>query len=110
MIPVTLPRNSRLGSIMTGRDRKMSPAIDWDRKGPVVTHIHKGRPRVRGGRGFSLAELRSARVSLDRARTLKIPIDLRRKTVYESNVEVVRTRAQEFKPEESGSKTHGGAS
>lgn len=88
----------------------MSPATNWDRKRPIVTHVHRGKPRVREGRGFSLAELRSAGVSLDQARTLKIPIDLRRKTAYESNVEVVRTSALKFKPEESGSKTHGGAS
>lgn len=88
----------------------MSPDTNWDRKGPIVTRIHKGKPRVREGRGFSLAELRSVGVSLDKARKLKIPIDLRRKTAYESNVEVVRTMALDFKPEESGSKTHGGAS
>ena len=44
---------------------------------------------VRKGRGFSVGELKEARISLEEARRLRIYIDQRRKTVHKENVEVL---------------------
>ncbi len=46
--------------------------------------------KQRYGRGFSRGEVREAGLSLKEALKLKIPIDLRRKTVYKENVAAIR--------------------
>jgi len=53
---------------------------------PVV--ISKGKKRK--GRGFSLEELKLARISIKEAKKLKIYIDKRRKSVYEENVKFLK--------------------
>ena len=46
--------------------------------------------KQRYGRGFSRGEVREAGLSLKEALKLKIPIDLRRKTVYKENVAAIK--------------------
>ncbi len=58
-----------------------------------ITRLHKGVLLVRKGRGFSVHELSKASLSLSQAITMKVRIDFRRKTVYESNVSLLKARA-----------------
>jgi len=60
---------------------------------PEISGLYKGVRFSRKGRGFSIYELRSARLSISQARILQIPIDFRRKTVYESNISRLKMRA-----------------
>jgi len=53
---------------------------------PIV--ISKGKKRK--GRGFSLAELKEAGISLQEAKKLRIYVDKRRKSVHEENVEYLK--------------------
>ena len=54
--------------------------------------------KQRYGRGFSRGEVREAGLSLKEALKLKIPIDLRRKTVYKENVAVIKEFLEGEKP------------
>ncbi|MEM1547821.1 MAG: ribosomal protein L13e [Thermoproteota archaeon] len=49
-------------------------------------------PFLRKARGFSIGELKEAGLNIDKARRLGIPIDLRRKSNHEENV----NRLKEF--------------
>jgi len=42
---------------------------------------------TRIGRGYSVGELKAANISLSLAKQLNIPLDLRRKSIHEENVE-----------------------
>ena len=55
-----------------------------------------GKQRV--GRGFSRGELREAGSSLKEAVRLGLPVDDRRKTVHQENIECVKTCLSERKP------------
>jgi predicted flap endonuclease-1-like 5' DNA nuclease len=56
---------------------------------PVVyTPTHK--PQIREGRGFSPEEIRQAGATLCEAKTLKIPIDKRRRTTHLKNVQTLK--------------------
>jgi len=46
--------------------------------------------KQRGGRGFSLEELKKADLNPTQAKRLKIPVDRRRKTVHDQNVDVIK--------------------
>ncbi len=71
-------------TISTGNNRELEkPKAD-------VVRSYKGRPITRRGRGFSRAELRLANVSLNEARMLGLFVDPRRKTNYQSNLEILR--------------------
>jgi len=51
--------------------------------------LRKGaKPRY--GRGFSLQELKKAGLSLKEALRLHIPVDSRRRTLHEENIEVIK--------------------
>ena len=54
--------------------------------------------KQRYGRGFSRGEVREAGLSLKEALKLKIPIDLRRKTVYKENVAAIKEFLEGEKP------------
>lgn len=56
--------------------------------------ISKGK--IRKGRGFSLEELRNAKISLSDAKKLGIYVDKRRKTYYEENVECLKKLKSEL--------------
>ena len=60
---------------------------------PEISGLYKGIRFSRKGRGFSIHELRNAGISISQARIIKIPIDFRRKTVYESNIGRLKMRA-----------------
>jgi large subunit ribosomal protein L13e len=45
---------------------------------------------VREGKGFSIAEIQSAGLNPGEAKILGIPIDLRRKSTHEENVEILK--------------------
>ncbi|HIH88409.1 TPA: ribosomal protein L13e [Candidatus Bathyarchaeota archaeon] len=45
---------------------------------------------VREGRGFSLAEIQAAGLNAGEAKIIGIPVDLRRKSTHEENVEILK--------------------
>jgi len=45
---------------------------------------------VREGRGFSLAEIQAVGLNAGEAQILGIPVDLRRKSTHEENVEILK--------------------
>jgi len=49
-----------------------------------------GSDRTRRGRGFSLGELEEAGLSVKKARAFGIYVDLRRKSVHEENVKILK--------------------
>ncbi len=54
--------------------------------------------KQRYGKGFSREELKKAGLSLREALKLRIPIDSRRKTIHEENVEVIKNSLGTKKP------------
>jgi len=46
--------------------------------------------KQRSGRGFSREELKKAELSFKEALKLGIPVDLRRRTVHEKNIDVIK--------------------
>jgi ribosomal protein L13E len=52
--------------------------------------IFKKDGKKRYGKGFSREELKKARLSLREALKLSIPIDSRRKTIHEENVNTIK--------------------
>lgn len=63
--------------------------------------------KLRTGRGFSREELKKAGSSLQDALRLGIPVDAKRKTVHEENVEAVRAFIHERKPTQKRLKPRG---
>jgi ribosomal protein L13E len=60
--------------------------------------VFKNDGKQRAGRGFSREELKKAGSSLKEALRLGVPVDDKRKTVHEENVDAVRALLQERKP------------
>ena len=56
--------------------------------------ILKSGGKQRSGRGFSTEELQKAGIDLAEAKRLEIPVDKRRKTVYDQNVQAVKIYAE----------------
>ncbi|TET56665.1 50S ribosomal protein L13e [Candidatus Bathyarchaeota archaeon] len=52
--------------------------------------ILKRRGRNRRGRGFSRKELKKAGLSQKQALKLQLPVDLRRRTIHEENVKLLK--------------------
>ena len=59
----------------------------------IKPKILKPDERQRVGRGFSREELKKAGVNLQEARRIQLPIDFRRRTAHDENVEAVKTYA-----------------
>ena len=59
----------------------------------VKPQILKPDERQRLGRGFSREELKKAGVNLQEARLIELPIDMRRRTAHDGNVEAVKAYA-----------------
>jgi large subunit ribosomal protein L13e len=51
----------------------------------------------RSGRGFSLEELKNAGLNPAEAKRLKLPVDKRRKTAHDQNVETIKAYAKKKK-------------
>jgi ribosomal protein L13E len=66
--------------------------------------VHKGKARK--ARGFSFEELKNANMDIRVAKKLKIPVDKRRKTAYEENIEQLKTKMEAKKkpPKKKASK------
>ncbi|HVP40623.1 MAG TPA: ribosomal protein L13e [Candidatus Krumholzibacteriaceae bacterium] len=62
-------------------------------KSVAIVRKKDGRPK--DGRGFSMEELQKAELTLKRALKLKIPVDLRRRSLHEENVEALKARLKE---------------
>ena len=52
--------------------------------------VFKGDGKQRYGKGFSREELKKAELSLKEALKLGIPVDSRRRTVHENNVDAIK--------------------
>jgi len=63
----------------------------------MVVPIVKRGDKVREGRGFSKGELKEVGLSPSEAMRLGIPVDKRRRTVHEENVERLRAYLEEAK-------------
>jgi large subunit ribosomal protein L13e len=68
--------------------------------------MHIIRPKIRrtdgkerNGRGFSLEELKKAGLNKSEAIKLEIPVDKRRKTAHDQNVQKIKSYAKKKKPE-----------
>ena len=68
--------------------------------------MHIIRPKIRrtdgkerNGRGFSLEELKKAGLNKAEAKKLELPIDKRRKTAHDQNVQKIKSYAKKKKPE-----------
>jgi large subunit ribosomal protein L13e len=55
-----------------------------------ISPIVERGDRVREGKGFSKGELEAVNLSLSRAKTLGIPVDSRRKTIHDDNIEILK--------------------
>jgi large subunit ribosomal protein L13e len=62
-------------------------------KSVAIVRKKDGKPK--DGRGFSMEELQKAELTLKRALKLKIPVDLRRRSLHEENVEALKARLKE---------------
>ena len=61
----------------------------------IVSPLVFGKKGQREGRGFSRPELQETGLSSDEASRLGIPVDQRRRTKYDVNVERLRSYAEE---------------
>jgi large subunit ribosomal protein L13e len=65
----------------------------------MVKPIVKRNNKVREGRGFSLKEIREVGLNPGEARHLGIPVDIRRSSHHEENVEILRDWLEEAREE-----------
>ena len=63
----------------------------------IKPKILKPNEKQRVGKGFSREELKKAGLNLQEARRIELPIDFRRRTEHEENVEAVKTYAAQEK-------------
>ncbi len=56
-----------------------------------AARVFKAHEKKRHGKGFSREELKKAGTNMAEALKLRIPLDSRRKTVHEENIEAVKT-------------------
>lgn len=57
--------------------------------------VIRKRGKKRRGRGFSREELRKFGISQKQALKLQLPIDLRRRSIYERNVDLLKQQIKE---------------
>ncbi len=62
--------------------------------------IQRPNGKTKNGKGFSPDELAKAGVSPFQAKQLGMPVDFRRKSVHESNIEALKAHAAAKTPEE----------
>jgi ribosomal protein L13E len=61
--------------------------------------IQKPNGKTKNGKGFSPDELAKAGVSPFQAKQLGLPVDFRRRTAHESNIEALKAHTTAKKPE-----------
>lgn len=61
--------------------------------------IHKHNGKQKSGKGFSPEELAKAGVNRLQARQMGLPVDYRRKTAHDENVEALKAHAEKAKAE-----------
>ncbi len=66
----------------------------------IKPKVFKEGGKQRIGKGFSREELKKVGLSLKDAMKLKIPVDYRRRTVHEENVDVIKSflKSRKAKP------------
>jgi ribosomal protein L13E len=64
----------------------------------IKAKVVKPDGKQRAGKGFSRDEIKKAGSNLTEALKLKVPIDPKRKTVHEENVETLKTFLKTNKP------------
>ena len=57
-------------------------------KNIAIVHKKDGRPKE--GRGFSVEELKKAELTIKSALKLGVPVDSRRRSLHEENVEILK--------------------
>ena len=65
----------------------------------IKPEILKPDGKQRSGRGFSLEEIKKAGLNPAEAKRLEIPVDRRRKTAHDQNVEAIKTYTEKKKAE-----------
>lgn len=60
----------------------------------IKPQVLKTNERQRWGKGFSREELKKAEISLLEARKIELPVDFRRRTAHDSNVEAIKAYAE----------------
>ena len=65
----------------------------------IKPKIHRIDGKERDGRGFSLEELKKAGLNKAEAKKLEIPVDKRRKTAHDQNVQKIKLYAKKKKAE-----------
>ena len=61
---------------------------------PTIT---KQNGKQKPGKGFSLNELKNAGVNKQQARQIGLPVDVKRKSAHDENVETIKAHAQKAK-------------
>ncbi len=64
---------------------------------PILRRSAGTKPKLRRGRGFSKGELEAVGLDFKKALKMGIPIDKRRKTVHEWNVETLKKYLEKVK-------------
>ena len=62
-----------------------------------ITPIVEAGDRVREGKGFSLGELKAVELTAGNAKKMGIPVDTKRKTSHEENIEMLKEFLEEAK-------------
>ena len=62
--------------------------------------VFKTREKQRHGKGFSRGELKKAGTNMKEALKLRVPVDPRRKTAHEENIEAVKAFVAQKKAEQ----------
>ncbi len=70
----------------------------------IKPEINRKEGKKRSGRGFSIVELEKAGLTLADARKLEIPMDKRRTTVHDWNIEVVKAYVEKVKAQDKPNK------
>jgi ribosomal protein L13E len=65
----------------------------------IKPKINKKGGKQRGGRGFSREEIEKACLNPAEAKRLELPVDERRKTAHDQNVEAIKAYAEKKKAE-----------
>ena len=72
---------------MVQADRKVEAVV----KPPRLIKYRGQELKLRKGRGFSVRELREVGLTPEEARKLGIPVDIRRRSLHEWNVKILKT-------------------